>query len=178
MRAFGLLAILLPGFLLARHSKKKVRNEETSKEILQNSFIKIHNNLSTLREPSKVRAWAYQIIRNEIINFYNQDPMGMANAEISAEKADLPMGNDSYCCFEKFIRDLPQKYQSVIVEVYLNGKSQAQAAESLNISLSNTKARIHRAKEILKGNFQKCCNYQLNSRGMLVGEPDCQSCSA
>lgn len=155
---------------------KRVRDEEITKEILQNSFLKIHRNLASLKEESKVRPWAYQIVRNEIANFHNQK-LVTKTTEIPSEKADSILGVDSFCCFEKFINNLPQKYRSVIEEVYLKGNSQAQTAANLNITLSNTKARIHRAKEILKTNFQECCNYELNSQGMLVGEPDCESCS-
>ena len=157
---------------------KRVRDEEKTKEILQNSFLKIHHKLHSLREEAKIRPWAYQIVRNEIANFHKQDPLVQDDGKIIADKPEAVLGVDSYCCFEKFIHNLPQKYRSVIEEVYLKGNTQAQAAVNLDISLANTKARIHRAKEILKLNFQECCNYELNSEGMLVGEPDCESCNS
>ncbi len=157
---------------------KRIRNEEAAREILQNSFLKIHKNLPQLRDENRLRAWVFQIVRNEIVNFYKQKPV-LAGEEhiLRSEDSENDLIPDSFCCFEKFIADLPEKLHLVVEEVYLKGKSQQQTAEKLGLSLANTKARIRRAKNILKQNFQECCKYQLDEQGQLTGEPDCGSCA-
>ena len=157
---------------------KRIRNEEAAREILQNSFLKVHKNLPQLRDESRVRAWTFQIVRNEIANFHNQVPLTEGEEHFfNARDFEQDLIPDSYCCFEKFIEGLPEKLHLVVEEVYLKGNSQQQAAETLGLSLANTKARIRRAKEILKQNFQECCKYQLDEQGQLTGEPDCGSCA-
>ena len=156
---------------------KRIRDEDAAKEILQNSFFKIHKNLPQLREESKIRAWSYQIVRNELANYHTQLPVMAGEQQVLSSEWDQGISSDSYCCFEKFIKNLPEKLHLVVEEVYLKGKSQNEAAEELGISLASTKARIRRAKDILKQNFQDCCNYQLDAQGQLTGDPDCGSCS-
>ena len=61
----------LKSFILSR-----VKNEDDADDILQNTFIKIHDNLSKLRDNSKIKPWIYQITRNLIIDYFrsvNQD---------------------------------------------------------------------------------------------------------
>ena len=67
-------------------------------------------------------------------------------------------------------------YREVIELVYIKGHKQKDAAKELDISLINTKARIRRAKELLKKKFQDCCKYELDKTGKLTGEPDCSIC--
>ncbi|MEM1121849.1 MAG: sigma factor-like helix-turn-helix DNA-binding protein, partial [Bacteroidota bacterium] len=66
--------------------------------------------------------------------------------------------------------------QEAIEMVYIQGHKQNEVAKILGISLENTKARIRRAKEMLKQNFQACCKYEVNKAGKLVGEANCSVC--
>ncbi|MEO0331433.1 MAG: RNA polymerase subunit sigma-70, partial [Bacteroidota bacterium] len=56
------------------------------------------------------------------------------------------------------------------------GHKQKDVAKELEISLENTKARIRRAKGILKEKFKECCKYELDKKGKLIGEPNCSIC--
>lgn len=151
---------------------KRVRNRDIASEILQNSFLKIHKNLTTLKKESKVKPWVFQITRNEIANFYNED--AGKELAIPVDAADTT----SLCCFDRFIDELPQSYQDVVIPVYFQGKKQVDVAHSLGITLPNVKARLRRAKALLKERFRSCCNYQIDSSGLLIGEPECTRCDA
>ena len=48
---------------------KKVNSKHVANDIFQNSFLKIHQNLSKLKSEEKVKAWIFQIARNEIITW-------------------------------------------------------------------------------------------------------------
>lgn len=85
--------------------------------------------------------------------------------------------NEAYCCFDNFINELPLIYKEPIELVYIKGKKQQQVAEILDISLANVKARIRRAKGILKKNFSECCKYEFDKNGSLIGEADCSKCN-
>ncbi len=153
---------------------KKVKNESTTNDIFQNTFLKIHKNLHQLKEEEKVKAWVFQIARNEIANHFKNESKYIApvdgTEEIISEK------NQAYCCFERFINDLPPKYRETIDLVYIKGKKQDEAAEILAISLANVKARIRRSKDILKEKFSQCCKYEFDKNGSLVGEANCSKC--
>lgn len=153
---------------------KKVKNETATNDIFQNTFLKIHKNLHQLKEEEKAKAWVFQIARNEIANHFKNETKHIGAVEeieeIISEK------NQAYCCFDRFINDLPIIYREPIQLVYIKGKKQQEAAEILQISLANVKARIRRSKDILKEKFSECCKYELDKNGSLIGEPDCSVC--
>lgn len=153
---------------------KKVRNAESANDILQNSFLKIHQKLYQLQDEEKAKSWVFQIIRNEIANFFNRESkyVGIFNNLKDDNSADI----ERFCCFDRFINELPGNYLEVIDLVYIQGKKQQEAATKLNISLANVKARIRRAKSILKQNFKDCCKFEINDEGDLVGTSNCAYC--
>ncbi len=51
----------LEGFIYRR-----IKEREVTKDILQDIFVKIHNNVDTLEDQSKLSSWIYQITRNTI----------------------------------------------------------------------------------------------------------------
>lgn len=153
---------------------KKVKNKDVTNDIFQNTFLKIHNNLSKLKDEDKVKAWVFQIARNEIANHFKNE--SVFTEEINTNK-EIPIQKyQQVCCFDKFITDLPEIYRQVIEMIYINGKKQKEVAEELAISLENVKARIKRAKDILKTKFNECCKYEFDKNGNLIGDSDCSTC--
>ena len=153
---------------------KKVKDKEVANDILQNSFVKIHTNLPKLKDETKVRAWTFQIARNELANYYGKENQYVDQKDSSIES------NEAYvkdcCCFDRFLEQLAPSYRDVIEQVYIKGMTQEQAAIALGLSLANVKARIRKSKALLKEQFMSCCNYTLNAKGKLVGEVDCAHC--
>jgi RNA polymerase sigma-70 factor (ECF subfamily) len=154
---------------------KRVKNKNIADEVLQNSFLKIHRNLQTLQNPEKVKAWVFQITRNEISNFFKDETKMIPG--LNSESVTTSEKYEEICCFDRFIQNLPQEYNEVMEVVYIQGKKQHEAAELIGISLANVKARIRRAKAILKKNFNECCKFDLNKDGKLIGESNCTSCT-
>ncbi|MDN3724970.1 sigma-70 family RNA polymerase sigma factor [Aequorivita sp. SDUM287046] len=153
---------------------KKVKNETATHDIFQNTFLKIHKSLHQLKDEEKVKAWVFQITRNEIANHFNKESKYIAPLEEIEE--NISEKKNDYCCFDKFINDLPPKYRETIELVYIQGKKQEEAAKILAISLANVKARIRRSKDILKEKFAQCCKYEFDKNGSLIGEPNCPEC--
>ncbi|MFO7719065.1 MAG: sigma-70 family RNA polymerase sigma factor [Gillisia sp.] len=153
---------------------KKVKNKDIANEILQNSFLKIHLNINQLKDSQKVKAWSFQIVRNEIANYFNNQ--SKTNHNVNFYQLNDPDSDKDFCCLDRFISNLPKDYYEVIELVYIKGKKQIEAAGLLEISIANVKARIRRAKSILKINFNECCKFELNEEGKLTGDPDCSYC--
>lgn len=153
---------------------KKVKNKDVANEILQNSFLKIHQNINQLKDSEKVKAWSFQIVRNEITNYFNDQSKTFHNVNFEIFKN--PESYMDFCCFDRFISNLPEEYKEVIELVYIKGMKQIEVAELIGISLANVKARIRRAKSLLKINFNECCKFELNEEGKLIGESNCAHC--
>ncbi|CAM3499558.1 sigma-70 family RNA polymerase sigma factor [Aequorivita lipolytica] len=154
---------------------KKVKNEAATNDIFQNTFLKIHKNLHQLKEEEKMKAWVFQIARNEIANFFKQESLYIT--EVGKHTEALEEEYQNICCFDRFINNLPPIYREPIELVYLKGKKQHEVATILHVSHANVKARIRRAKAILKKNFNECCKYEFDKNGSLIGEPNCSQCT-
>lgn len=152
---------------------KKVKNKNTANDISQEVFLKIHQNIHTLKQEEKVKSWVFQIVRNEIANFFNKENK---YTDLEENTESTPEKIIEFCCFDKFLNNLPEIYKTPTEFIYIKGKKQSEVAEILGISLANVKIRIKRAKEILKQNLQDCCHYELDKKGYLVGEPNCKTC--
>ncbi|MCK0146564.1 sigma-70 family RNA polymerase sigma factor [Arenibacter sp. F26102] len=153
---------------------KKVRDTDITNEVMQNSFLKIHQSINTLKNPEKVRAWVFQIVRNEIANHFNERSKSVHSSDVK-----LFTTSNSYndlCCLDRFINDLPKQYNEVVELVYLKGNTQVETAALIGISLSNVKARIRRAKLILINNFNTCCKFKISTEGKLIGDSNCSRC--
>ncbi|GER60241.1 sigma-70 family RNA polymerase sigma factor [Patiriisocius marinus] len=156
-------------FILRKTNDKNIAND-----VFQNTFFKIHKNITHLKSDDKTKPWVFQIARNEIANYYNNESIYVEKFDnktiVQAEKVE------EFCCFETFINELPKNYKQVIELVYIDGIKQKDVAIKLEISLDNVKARIRKAKDVLKVKFNECCNYQFNKKGTLIGESNCAKC--
>ncbi|WBL24586.1 sigma-70 family RNA polymerase sigma factor [Zunongwangia sp. HGR-M22] len=154
---------------------KRVKNEEHTNDILQNSFIKIHKNLDKLKNPGKLKSWIFQIIRNEINDYFKDSVYCVRDIRFqNSEEDSSPF--TQVCCFDKFLNELPEKNRRLMKLVYVDGKPQKEAAELASLSLANAKALIRRSKKIMKNRFKECCKYETNTEGKLVGQSQCSLC--
>lgn len=158
---------------------KRVKDETTSKDILQEVFIKIHLNLHQLKDDKKLKSWVFQITRNQIAEYFRKTNKIIELSDFKEEKLtdDFDHSEIEFCCFENLIDELPEKYSKVLTLISVEGKKQKEVASQLHLSIPNIKSRVHRAKEMLKEKFIECCQFSLNEKGLLVGEQNCQRCS-
>ncbi|MEM0992294.1 MAG: sigma-70 family RNA polymerase sigma factor [Bacteroidota bacterium] len=155
--------------------RKRLQDKDAADEVLQNTFLKVCLYLDSLKAQEKLSAWIFQIARNEIVNYLHQSSK-QKNAQLQSPAA-LDETYEEVCCLDRFVTQLPSIYRETIELLYFKGKKQHEVAAILGISLSNVKARAKRGKSILKKNLQDCCQYDLNHKGKLVGEPDCMKCT-
>ena len=52
---------------------KRVKNKSFANDIFQEVFFKIHKNIQSLKQKERLKSWVFQIARNEIANFFNQE---------------------------------------------------------------------------------------------------------
>lgn len=152
---------------------KRLKDEEAAKEVLQNTFLKICLYADGLKTQNKVRAWVFQITRNELVNYVHQRSKYAYTVQIELPKE---ANYEEVCCLDRFVEQLPPTYKETIELLYFQGKKQHEVAEILDISLANVKARARRGKSILKDHLQACCLYEVNKNNKLVGEADCACC--
>ena len=182
---------------LLSYIRRRVATEHDAEDILQDVFLRIHQNLQRLRDSESVTAWIYQIARNAIADYHRQRAKAARItaqlAEEAGETAGLAQGGGAEPepmrrateefaqCLQPLLGQLPEHYQEAITLTELNGMTQKDAAGKLGLSVSGMKARVQRGRSKLKDVVLDCCNVELDRRGGLVdyerrNGPGCEDC--
>ncbi|HAK11573.1 MAG TPA: RNA polymerase sigma factor SigZ [Chitinophagaceae bacterium] len=165
----------MEGFIFSR-----IKEREVTKDILQDVFIKIQNNIETLKDETKLSSWIYQITRNAINDYFRKlKPQVEINDYEFVEESESSINGELEHCLTPFINQLDDKYKEAIILTEFKGLSQKQLAEKLNISYSGAKSRVQRAKEYLKNLFADCCTIQSDRYGNVVDyeqKGNCNNC--
>lgn len=129
--------------------QSKIKDEDTSKDVLQETFIKIHLNIHKLKDCSKLTSWIYQITRNVIHDYFRnkKQVVQLENIEIPIEEE--PSFQRLTNCINSKIEQLPKAYQEAMILTTFKNLKQTELADYLGISYSGTKSRVQRAKEKL-----------------------------
>lgn len=165
----------LDGFIYSHIKEREITND-----ILQDIFVKIQNNIGTLKDESKLSSWIYAIARNAINDHFRKiKPPFEFNEYDSIEEEHNLYNGEFENCLKPFINQLDDKYKEALLLTEFNGLTQKQLAQKLNISYSGAKSRVQRAKEHLKKLFTDCCTIQSDKYGNVVDyeqKRDCNKC--
>lgn len=146
----------------------KVKDINTTEDILQDVFLKIQLNIHTLTDCSKLTAWVYQITRNTIADHYRKttnSAVQIDGFDLAEQDSEEPLYQSLSNCINQKINQLSDKYKQAILLTYVNAYSQIELAEKLNISYSGAKTRVQRGREQLKDLILDCPNVETDSKG-------------
>jgi RNA polymerase sigma-70 factor (ECF subfamily) len=162
-----------------------VRNEWVADDLVQETFIRINNNLEKVRDPASLQAWIFRIAHNICRDYFRREvkTAGLGLEEISAEptpskvptsQKEIEQGQMRQCVFG-LVKFLPEPLRSVIILSDISEFSQKEIAEILGISVENVKIRLHRARKKLKALLEEHCVFEVDERNVLTCQPDTPS---
>jgi RNA polymerase sigma-70 factor (ECF subfamily) len=145
---------------------KMVHNHEETEDLVQEAFMKAFKALPSFNEEYAFSTWLYKIAINNCIDHmrkkrlktYSMDkPVQSKDGEVSRDFPDTSMSPDKHILHKEraqlinvAIEDLPENYKVAILLRHTEEKSYEEIAEILDIPLGTVKARIFRAREMLK----------------------------
>jgi len=159
--------------LLVRHRKaifhvvtKIVRNPDEAQDLVQETFMKAFNALASYRSEYRFSTWLYKIAANCAIDFVRKKriealsldrPIQTKDGQVEFELPDRtwdPERNlvrkQKLKSIDEAIDSLPDKYREVIIYRHKDDKSYEEIADILGTPVGTVKARIFRARELLK----------------------------
>ncbi|HAS74107.1 MAG TPA: RNA polymerase sigma factor SigZ [Clostridiales bacterium UBA8960] len=155
--------------------KTKVSDGFIAEDILQEVFVKIYKNMDQLEDQAKLRAWLYKITKNTIVDYYkkNKNPLLFVDEFDFEPNADEDVYNDNYNdemskCLKTFLFDLPDKYKEPLEMFDLKEMKHADISKALNLSVSGSKTRIQRAREMLRTVLSECCEVKFDVYGNVI----------
>jgi len=167
---------------LQQFIRRRVSDEDTAEDVLQDVFLKIHQRMDALKDVRKLEGWVYQITRNAIIDSYrSRRPTTPLDAEevldLPEELPDDDIVSELLPCVRAMVKSLPEVDRQALVLTEYRGLSQRELAERLGLSFSGAKSRVQRAREKLKQQLLECCHFELDRRNHILDyQPRCLCC--
>ena len=150
---------------------KIVHNPDEAQDLVQETFMKAFGSLSSYKCEYRFTTWLYKIafnncidsIRKHKLKTYPLDrPIETREGSVQQEIRDDSTSPEKEMLFlekrkqiNQAIRCLPEKYKRVILLRHQEEKTYEEIAEIMNIPLGTVKARIFRAREMLKRCIQE-----------------------
>ena len=139
---------------------RRVGSWETAQDLMQETFIRVHAHLGTLRDRKKFSSWMFSIAKQLIATHIRENRRSIETAPIDEIFETYTIEPEHRSPIESIIAEeqmkivralakrLPESERSAF-ELRLNNMTLGEIAETLDISPSATKVRLHRAKQKL-----------------------------
>ena len=156
-----------------------VKDEWTADDLIQETFLKIQNNLKNLKDPSKLSSWIFRIAYNLSQDHFRQlkrsrkeerldqeemedlmEALIQKEFDVQKELEQRQMGE----CVQNQINLLPESLRTVLVLFDIMELSRQEIAEILGITVKNVKVRLHRARKKLKPILEEKCSFERDER--------------
>jgi len=148
----------------------RIDSRDEAEDILQDVFLKVHLNLSTIRDVSKIESWVFQITRNSISDRYRKT--GNIRLDENVPIHDTYAINNPTDEIATYVREIVNSlspiYREAIEMIDYQGVSQLEAARVLGISVSGMKSRIQRARSMVREIMLTCCHFGFDTEGILM----------
>lgn len=148
----------------------KVKDKAIADDLLQDSFLKIHTKLNTLKDITKIKSWIFTIARNSVLDYFKTANKTIEVAEIEIETQDKPQEHTEQDCLHGILKELPKKYRDPLFLSDVKGLKQAEIAKQLNLPLPTVKSQIQRGRKQIAQGFVSCCGFKIDENGQLKGE--------
>ena len=154
---------------LFRFVYAKIKDSETSKDIVQDVFIKVFTNIDSLNDQDKIVSWIYQITRNEIVTYFRKNKISIPeDKNLSHQPEEKDLTSEFSQCIEPMIDLLPEIYKEALLLSEIKNISQKELAAQLGISYSTAKSRVQRGRKKLKDLLLQCCKISTDAYGNIT----------
>lgn len=148
-----------------------VQNVEDAEEITQDVFVKVYNNLNSFKNQANIKTWIYRITINQSLDFIKAKKTYkrsfLSNIfSLNDEKFKFEPANFNHpgieleqkeACQKIFmaINQLSDNQKTAIILLKIEGKSQTETAEIMNLNVKALESLFQRAKKNLENLINK-----------------------
>ena len=143
-------------------------SHEDTQDLMQETYIKAYTHLNQFQNRSSLKTWLSKIMVHECyrksqkwafknVESLEKNPSLFAKLG-STETSNKVMNTELNTVIEKSLLHIPEDYRTVFLLREINGLSVLETAEILDITESNVKTRLSRAKSFLRKEIEKTYN--------------------
>jgi RNA polymerase sigma-70 factor (ECF subfamily) len=156
-----------------------VRDESAADDLVQEAFMKIHENLDSVRDPGKVSSWVFRIAHNLCQDYFRSRKKLSCYQQVHERLVDLQETpaqkkieqSEMSQCVQNQLNLLPESLRSVLILSDVMEFSRQEIADILGLTVENVKVRLHRARKKFNAILENKCTFELDERNVLVCEP-------
>ncbi|WP_018343188.1 sigma-70 family RNA polymerase sigma factor [Cytophaga aurantiaca] len=143
-------------------------NHEDTQDLMQDTYINAFTHLSGFESRSSFKTWIIKIMLNNCFRKQqkwsfkhiratemNDESLPMFSGQQDTDTNKTVMNKELSFVIEHALQQVPEDYRIVFTLREVNGLNVAETSDALNISESNVKARLNRAKSMLRKEVEK-----------------------
>jgi len=161
------------------------RNPAEAEDLTQETLLRAHARLATLKDASKIVPWLYRIATNMARDRFRQPSWRQPSVSLETEGSEPALTvletaprldkvmeqREMSDCVRRYLEDLADPYRAVILLHDVQGLTNPEMAELLGVTVDTAKIRLHRARAKLRAALAAGCSLERDDRGVLVCRP-------
>ena len=157
---------------------------QDAEDLAQEVFIRAARSYDDFRHEAKIETWLYRIAthvavdrlrgtasRRETLLGQELDEVATDGRETVSSLEEKTLRRAANECIRNVIYGLPENYRTPLILSELEGFTNREIAEIMDVSLDTVKIRLHRAKEQLKQALLDACQFSRDERNELTCDP-------
>ena len=157
---------------------------QDAEDLAQEVFIRAAKAYEDFRHEAKIETWLYRIAthvavdrlrgtasRRETLLGQELDEVAADGRETVSSLEEKTLRRAANECIRNVIYGLPENYRTPLILSELEGFTNREIAEIMDVSLDTVKIRLHRAKEQLKQALLDACQFSRDERNELTCDP-------
>lgn len=137
-------------------AQRYIKNEDEAHDILQETFIKVFNNLNKYKHNGSLEGWVRKICVNASLDYLRKNKNLKFNDDV--EELEYKLESTETNVLQDLaaedlmgiLNQLPEGYKAVFNLFVIDGFSHKEIAEQLDISVNTSKSQFSRARGLLK----------------------------
>jgi RNA polymerase sigma factor (sigma-70 family) len=144
--------------------ERRVGSRDVAEDLLQEALVRGLDRARSLRDQESAVAWFYRLLRNALTDHYRRRGAERRALErLAAEPLatepppDEELLHTVCACVASLLDTLKPEYAAILRRVELEGLPVGAFAAQAGITPNNAAVRVHRAREALRRQLQRCC---------------------
>lgn len=143
-------------------------SHEDTQDLMQDTYVQAYTHLIQFENRSSLKTWLSKIMVNQCYKKTQkwaakhieslENNAQVYDKESSIETSNKVMNTELSSVIEKALLHIPEDYRTVFTLREVNGLNVSETSEILDISESNVKVRLNRAKTYLRTEIEKSYN--------------------
>jgi RNA polymerase sigma-70 factor (ECF subfamily) len=160
---------------------RRVPDRVVVDDLAQDILLRLYTHMGRLREQERLDAWAYQVARNAIADYWRDrgarrelpfdqelSEQLASSPELESDETAAQLRSEIATCLAPMVERLAEPYRDAIRLTDLGDRTQAEAAAMLGLSVPGMKARVQRGRAQLRDLLRACCQIELDRRGQIT----------